>query len=339
MKRARTIALMLALAALTARAEQMKFDAPRANGYRVDACRSWGQGCGKEAADAFCRLNNFESAAAFDIDPRIGAATPTMTIEDKKICNQPQCDGFKSITCTRSDAAPGRRRVPPSTQPEPSRPPHPLATFRTALTVPPPCRRLKPGAHDTNAVANSADTKSAPDTPAAPRSPVALARLDPAEFVIIKPKSSTATLGRFGASATFRNARRTAHGAAQDQRRPGADRCRGRRRRRPERAAAAGNANPLKPEKSELRFLKLAGDLTFAPIGEHGVFVGKGLPLLTTGRFVGGERSEQALVYAPGEGAAILAWRPGSATTAPVDYVIVEGGQPKGALDRSRRNR
>ena len=135
MKRARTIALMLALAALTARAEQMKFDAPRANGYRVDACRSWGQGCGKEAADAFCRLNNFESAAAFDIDPRIGAATPTMTIEDKKICNQPQCDGFKSITCTRPDAAPGRRRVPPSTQPEPQ----PScatrwATFRTALT-------------------------------------------------------------------------------------------------------------------------------------------------------------------------------------------------------------
>ena len=103
MKRVPTVAAMLVLAALTARAEQMKFDAPRANGYRVDACRSWGQGCGKEAADAFCRLNNFASASAFEIDPRIGAATSTMTIEDKKICNQPQCDGFTSITCTRSD--------------------------------------------------------------------------------------------------------------------------------------------------------------------------------------------------------------------------------------------
>jgi hypothetical protein len=113
MKRARLVAVMLAFGALLVRAEHAKFDAPQANGYRVDAYRSWGQGCGKEAADAFCRLNNFESASAFEIDPRIGAKTPTMTIEDKKICNQPECDGFKSITCTKADGAAGRRRVPP----------------------------------------------------------------------------------------------------------------------------------------------------------------------------------------------------------------------------------
>jgi hypothetical protein len=336
MKSVRTVAAMLALAALTVRAEQTKFDAPRANGYRVDACRSWGQGCGKEAADAFCRLNNFESASTFEIDPRIGASTPTMTIADRKICNQPQCDGFKSITCTRPDGAPGRRRVPPSTQPEPQpsappagQPSEPRVRIPRGLSD----ALKKPGDAMTPTPApNTPAPNPAPGTPAprAPRSPVALARLDPAEFVIIKPKSSTATLGRFGAAAPtgqLEEARTVPLKTNADMVQTAA-------------ADVDGDGqselllletNPLKPEQSELRFLKLTGDLAFAPIGQHGVFLGKSFPILTTGRFIGGERSEQALVYAPGQGAAILAWRPGSATTLPVDYVIVEGAQPKGA--------
>src|SRR5688572_10003436 len=150
MRSAPTVAALLALTAFTGRAEQTKFDAPRANGYRVDACRSWGQGCGKEAADAFCRLHSYQSAAAFEIDPGIGVTSPTMTIEDRKICNQPQCGGFKWITCARPDGAPGRRpgvppigrppgnmRVPPPTAPPPSPAPATPAPRDPPSRVPP----------------------------------------------------------------------------------------------------------------------------------------------------------------------------------------------------------
>ena len=314
MKRARTIALMLALAALTARAEQMKFDAPRANGYRVDACRSWGQGCGKEAADAFCRLNDFESAAAFDIDPRIGAATPTMTIEDKKICNQPQCDGFKSITCTRSDAAPGRRRVTPGLI-------DPITKAGGATpppTTPPP---TKPSPSPPTRI----------PAPRAPRSPALVARLDPAEFVILKPKTQTVTLGLFGKRATtgeLEDVRKVPFPLTPDLVQTGV-------------ADVDGDGqselllletdNPQKPEESALRIFKLDEELEFIAIANTGISVGKGYPILTSGRLLGDKRVEQALVYAPGE-AVVIGWRVAPPTEIPVHYIKIRGWQPKGAL-------
>ncbi len=288
MRHVRTVAAILALAALAVRAEQTKYDAPRANGYRVDACRSWGQGCGKEAADAFCRLNNFESASAFEIDPRIGAKTPTMTIEDRKICNQPQCDGFKSITCMRADAAPGRQPQTPGT-----------------------VTRI-PG-------------------PRAPRNPALADRLDPAEFVILKPRTQTVTLGLFGKRATageLEDVRKVPFPLTPDLVQTGV-------------ADVDGDGqselllletdNPQKPEESVLRIFKLDGELEFIAIANTGLSVGKGYPILTSGRLLGDKRVEQALVYAAGE-AVVIGWRVAPPTEIPVHYIKIRGWQPKGAL-------
>ena len=324
MRSARTVVVMLILAALIVRAEQTKFDAPRANGYRVDACRSWGQGCGKEAADAFCRLNNFESASAFEIDPRIGSKTPTMTIEDRKVCNQPQCDGFKSITCARADAAPGKRRVTPGLidaitkaggTPRPATPP-PTTTPPAAPppTTPPP-----------------ASPPPTP-TPRAPRNPMLAARLDPSEFVIIKPKTKTVTLGLFGKrapSGEVEDVRKVPFPLIPDLVQTGT-------------ADVDGDGqtelllletdNPQKPDESALRIFKLDGELEFIAIANTGVSVGKGYPILTSGRLVGDKRVEQALVYTPGEEAVVIGWRPAPPTEIPVHYIKIKGWQPKGAL-------
>lgn len=334
MKRARAAAAMLAVVALTARAEQTKFDAPRANGYRVDACRTWGQGCGKEAADAFCRLNKFESASGFEIDPRIGASTPTMTIEDRKICNQPQCDGFKSITCTRADGAVGRRRgLPPTGQAgaQPSGPPAGQPSTPGTVTVP---RGVLDALRKAGERAGSAPPNAsipAPGAPRAPRTPAALARLDPAEFVVITPKQPTATLALFGARAPageLEERRTVALQTTADLVQTAV-------------ADVDGDGqgelllletpDPLKPAESGLRFLKLGADLTFAEIGATGIAVGDGLPLLTSGRLLG-DKMDQALVYTPGGEAVVIGWRPAPATELPVRYVKVQGWRPKGVL-------
>jgi hypothetical protein len=91
--------------AAAAHAEPHVFVQPAHDDYRVDLCRIWGYECGQAAADEFCRRNDFEHAAAFSIAHDIGAATPTMTLADRKVCDQAYCDGFESITCTRPGAA------------------------------------------------------------------------------------------------------------------------------------------------------------------------------------------------------------------------------------------
>jgi len=74
--------------------------------YRVDVCRAWGSDCGQPAADEFCRRQGFERAERFTIAEDIGAATPTMTLEDGKACDQSYCDGFEVIVCARPGTEP-----------------------------------------------------------------------------------------------------------------------------------------------------------------------------------------------------------------------------------------
>jgi FG-GAP-like repeat len=317
MKSARTVAVLLALAVLIVRADQMKFDAPRANGYRVDACRSWGQGCGKDAADAFCRLNTFESASAFEIDPHIGTKTPTMTIEDKKVCNQPQCDGFKSITCTRAAAAPDKRRVTPAVIDAIAK----AGASKTPPTTPAPSPAASPA------------PSPAPPTPA-PRDPryrVPAARLDPAEFVIVTPKSKTVTLGLFGARATsgeLEDLRKIPFPLTPDLVQMSVADVDGDGQSE---LLLLETENPQRPEESALRIFKLAKDLEFDAIANTGVNVGKGFPILTSGRLLAG-KVEQALVYTPGDEAVVIGWRPAPPTEIPVHYIKIKGWQPKGVL-------
>lgn len=72
-------------------------------GYRVDWCKHWARDCGKPAADAFCQLRGFGVARNFIKAENIGSAErPTRTIEDRRLCDSPNCDGFLRVTCARS---------------------------------------------------------------------------------------------------------------------------------------------------------------------------------------------------------------------------------------------
>jgi len=69
------------------------------NGYRLDWCLNWTQGCGKPAADEFCRQNGYASASDWDIDHDI--MVPTAVIGNSgQICDASFCDGFDFIYCT-----------------------------------------------------------------------------------------------------------------------------------------------------------------------------------------------------------------------------------------------
>jgi hypothetical protein len=75
---------------------------PKIGSYRVDWCLTYGNNCGKPAADAFCKSKNHGSARSFSFDENIGNTGPTKTVgSDAAICNQAMCDGFKSIQCNR----------------------------------------------------------------------------------------------------------------------------------------------------------------------------------------------------------------------------------------------
>ena len=100
-----SLALLLILQlATTAEAERKRFNAPQYNGYRLDWCLNWGSGCGRDAANAWCKTQGFaDGAIQFQQAPDIGASTPTRLIGTGAICDQPFCDGFKLITCSRPD--------------------------------------------------------------------------------------------------------------------------------------------------------------------------------------------------------------------------------------------
>ncbi|MFQ5458015.1 MAG: PAN domain-containing protein [Myxococcota bacterium] len=84
------------------------FYQPRINGQRVDWCFHWANQCGQPAATAFCQRVGFNHATNFQKAPNIGAGSPTLVLGDGATCNQPGCDGFDTITCTRGGyAGPG----------------------------------------------------------------------------------------------------------------------------------------------------------------------------------------------------------------------------------------
>jgi hypothetical protein len=95
--------------------ETQVFQNPTFEGKRLDVCLVWGDQCGQAAADAWCKTQGFDGAFAFEVDKAIGAQTPTIVMTDRKICDQPNCDGFKTITCKRAKSVtpqPPLRRVP-----------------------------------------------------------------------------------------------------------------------------------------------------------------------------------------------------------------------------------
>jgi hypothetical protein len=85
----------------SAEPDQKSFDKPRWKGYRLDWCTSKNTGCGKNAADAFCKANSFKKATSFNPDFGIGVVDPTRMIGSGAICNTVVCTGFKTIVCTK----------------------------------------------------------------------------------------------------------------------------------------------------------------------------------------------------------------------------------------------
>jgi hypothetical protein len=77
------------------------FYAPIWNGIRLDWCLVWGGQCGEPAATEFCRQSGYTQAIAWEPALDVGMQTPTFVLGTGQICNEPGCDGFASITCTR----------------------------------------------------------------------------------------------------------------------------------------------------------------------------------------------------------------------------------------------
>ncbi len=128
------VLLLCSGSALAQAPERAVFAPPLHEGHRVDVCRLWSQGCGQPAADYFCELQHYTQAFAFEVDDDIGAATPTRTLEDGRVCDQAFCDGFRSITCSGPKPGaggeeppfpPGVVDPPPPPPPPPSPPPPP----------------------------------------------------------------------------------------------------------------------------------------------------------------------------------------------------------------------
>jgi hypothetical protein len=101
---------LITLSAICVYAQETQiFPAPEVDGKRLDVCLVWGDQCGQPAADAWCKTQGFDSASSWDLAKGIGAQTPTVVLTGRNICDQPTCDGFASITCTRAAKKPKDR--------------------------------------------------------------------------------------------------------------------------------------------------------------------------------------------------------------------------------------
>lgn|GEM_PF-1787790 len=75
------------------------FEAPRFENYRIAWCYEHDRkGCGKRAANAFCRHMGYMRAKRYDKDTKIAA---TRNIGDGTLCFGDKCQGFSHITCHR----------------------------------------------------------------------------------------------------------------------------------------------------------------------------------------------------------------------------------------------
>lgn len=118
---ARIVSLLVLLIALcswptpsAAVETSQSFVAPTIKDFRLDWCRNWGEGCGGPAAELFCREKGFDKATRWSIDPNVGArGIPTLVFGDGRLCQGPNCAGFRVIVCARGVAeAPPPRPKP-----------------------------------------------------------------------------------------------------------------------------------------------------------------------------------------------------------------------------------
>ena len=80
--------------------EDMTYENPSLNGYRLDECYYWDTGCGKMAANAYCREEGYSKSLYYRLDAEPGYAD-TLTIGTNEVCNvnEYNCRGFQLIIC------------------------------------------------------------------------------------------------------------------------------------------------------------------------------------------------------------------------------------------------
>ena len=88
------------------------FAAPVIKDFRLDWCRNWGVACGGPAAELFCKEKGFDKATRWSIEPNVGArGIPTLVFGDGRLCQGPNCSGFRVIVCARVAAAPAKPEI------------------------------------------------------------------------------------------------------------------------------------------------------------------------------------------------------------------------------------
>jgi hypothetical protein len=76
------------------------FPRPIVDGHPLAMCIAPKQGCGINAATAFCQKRGFDRAVHFTADPDVGdQRNPPKRIGDGGLCKKPGCDGISSIIC------------------------------------------------------------------------------------------------------------------------------------------------------------------------------------------------------------------------------------------------
>ena len=89
------LGLGLLLLATPAEASSVRnYFSPTLDGIRVAACLSGG-GCGKPAADAFCKGQGFEKAMIFERQP----SAETRSLDSGALCKGGSCVAFKQVKC------------------------------------------------------------------------------------------------------------------------------------------------------------------------------------------------------------------------------------------------
>jgi hypothetical protein len=83
-------------------AETTEFAAPTYKGHLLDWCLNWGSACGAPAANAWCKSKGYDGAEAFKLWEDVGKSTRVMGTG--QVCDDPSCDSFTMIACSKADA-------------------------------------------------------------------------------------------------------------------------------------------------------------------------------------------------------------------------------------------
>jgi hypothetical protein len=88
-------AVIILLSTAAAEASVRNFFSPAWNGNRLAACLSASEGCGKPAADAFCKSHGYDQAVLFQREQTAVA----MAMGSGELCEGSSCTAFRQIKC------------------------------------------------------------------------------------------------------------------------------------------------------------------------------------------------------------------------------------------------